>query len=197
MSKGYQEQKPTERIKLAPKRITMRRLDILGIRHWQLIPLLFAMVIPLEIALTYLIYFWPALWWIDGQAAMLLYIAYPVLTSKRLSDLLSGEPLFERTDSRKLIAAAIATITLMTCMPLIANHSPEALHAGISAILLVMLSFICAVPGKQLKSIEMKRNAGIWEYVPDAFLFLLWPLGVLWLQPRINRILERKIIIKE
>lgn len=155
------------------------------------------MVIPLEIAFTYLIYFWPALWWIDGQSAMLLYLVYPVLTSKRLSDLLSGEPLFERTDSGKLIAAAIATITLISCMPLIAIHSPEALHTGISLILLVMLSFICAVPGKQLKSIELKRNAGIWEYVPETFQFLIWPLGVLWLQPRINRTLERKIIIKE
>lgn len=141
-------------------------------------------------------YFWPALWWIEGLGVTILYLGYPVLTSKRLSDLLSGEPLFERTDSRKLIAAAIATITLIACTPLITIHSPEALHTGISLILLVTVSFICGVPGKQLKSIELKRNAGIWEYVPEAFLFLIWPLGVLWLQPKINRTLEKKIIIK-
>jgi hypothetical protein len=172
-------------------------LDILKVKHWQLLLSFFAILIPFDVVLTYAAYVWPALWWIDSLASM-LYFAYPVLVWKRLSQLLSGEALFERANSKKVSSAVIASVILMVCAPLIAAHFPQSpLHIAVSAILLISLSFICAVPGKQLKSIELKRNAGIWEYVPEAFQFFIWPLGVLWLQPRINRVLERKIIIKE
>jgi len=42
------------------------------------------------------------------------------------------------------------------------------------------------VPSKALKSIELKRDAGLWEYIADAFQFFAWPLCIWWAQPRIN-----------
>lgn len=42
--------------------------------------------------------------------------------------------------------------------------------------------FLASLPAKALRSIELKRNAGIWQ----TFQFILWPLGIFWLQPRIN-----------
>jgi hypothetical protein len=47
-----------------------------------------------------------------------------------------------------------------------------------------------------LKSIELRRNAGVWEYAADTFNFMLWPIGVFWIQSRINEIPEREIVIR-
>jgi hypothetical protein len=56
---------------------------------------------------------------------------------------------------------------------------------------------IFSFPARPLKSIELKRNAGIWEYTPEAFQFLFWPLGLWWTQPTINRIVTKELIIEE
>ena len=176
----------------------MRRLkpDILAFKHWQLILILFVLIIPFDALMTLLIAFLPAsMRAADAAAAVLLLISYPLLTWKRLSDLLAGQVLFERTHPWKVIAAAVAVVGLSTLAPLVDGRFPQ--DIVVSFTLLFLLSFICGVPAKQLKSIELKRNAGFWEFVPEAFQFLLWPLGVLWIQPRINRILERKITIRE
>ena len=44
---------------------------------------------------------------------------------------------------------------------------------------------------KALKSIELRREAGIWEYVADTFQIFAWPLCIWWVQPRINYVFER------
>ena len=51
--------------------------------------------------------------------------------------------------------------------------------------------------GRVVKSIELKRNAGIWEYTPETFQFLCWPLGIWWTQPRLNKIATRDVVINE
>ena len=166
------------------------------IQALQLILILFVLIIPFDALMTLLIAFLPArMRAADAAAAVLLLISYPLLTWKRLSDLLAGQVLFERTHPWKVIAAAVAVVGLSTLAPLVDGRFPQ--DIVVSFTLLFLLSFICGVPAKQLKSIELKRNAGFWEFVPEAFQFLLWPLGVLWIQPRINRILERKITIRE
>ena len=171
------------------------KLDILAFKHWQLILILFVLIIPFDALMTLLITFLPASMRTADAAAVLVLISYPLLTWKRLSDLLSGQVLFERTHLWKVTAAAVAAVGLSTLAPLVYGRFPK--DIVVSFVLLFLISFICGVPAKQLKSIELKRNAGVWEYVPEAFQFLMWPLGVLWIQPRINRILERKITIRE
>lgn len=156
---------------------------------------MFVVIIPLDALIMLLTTFLPAGSRSEDAAAVLLLISYPFLTWKRLSHLLSSQVLFERTDSRKVIAAVIAVVVLSMAAPLVTGRFPQ--DIAVSLILLVLLSFICGAPAKQLKSIELKRNAGVWEYFPEAFQFLIWPLGVLWIQPRINSILERKITIRE
>jgi hypothetical protein len=50
--------------------------------------------------------------------------------------------------------------------------------------------FIYAVlfTAKTLKTTELRRVAGISEYIGDFLLFILFPLGIWFLQPRINKI---------
>ncbi|MGC3945720.1 MAG: hypothetical protein QM762_14565 [Chryseolinea sp.] len=47
------------------------------------------------------------------------------------------------------------------------------------------------VPGQTLRSLELKREAGFWEYVVDAFQIFAWPLCIWWIQPRINKAFKK------
>ncbi|SHH56722.1 hypothetical protein SAMN04488109_4398 [Chryseolinea serpens] len=58
--------------------------------------------------------------------------------------------------------------------------------------LLAYLKFI-QFPSRTINSIELKREAGLWEYVADSFQILCWPLCIWWIQPRINRIHDKKM----
>ncbi|MEX2232316.1 MAG: hypothetical protein WD824_09155 [Cyclobacteriaceae bacterium] len=123
-----------------------------------------------------------------------MYVAYPLLVWNRLDKLLSVEPLFERTRRKGVILTAIVFLSTQMIVPFI-TYEPGA--NAMSAIFLFSLIFLCSVAAKQLKSIEIKRNAGIWEYAPDTFNFMMWPLGVFWIQPRLNEIPEKQVVIKE
>jgi hypothetical protein len=48
-------------------------------------------------------------------------------------------------------------------------------------------------PSQAINSIELKREAGFWEYIADSFQILFWPLCIWWIQPRINRIHDKKM----
>lgn len=56
--------------------------------------------------------------------------------------------------------------------------------------LYAMIRFI-SFPARTLRSIELGRKAGIWEYFIYCFNFLWWPLGAWWVQPRINQVSDR------
>jgi len=48
-------------------------------------------------------------------------------------------------------------------------------------------------PSRAINSIELGREAGLWEYIADSFQMWIWPFGIFWLQPRINKINDRKL----
>lgn len=54
-----------------------------------------------------------------------------------------------------------------------------------------------AFPAKTLKSIELKKEARLGDYLGDFFLILFLPIGIWFLQLRIKRVLEYKEIIDE
>ena len=118
-----------------------------------------------------------------------------MFTWYRLEQLLAGERLFERTSKGKVSAAVI----ILVASPVMAGLFPgEPLNYLSVAIFLSAFFFIHSLPAKQLKSIELKRNAGIWEYVPATFNFFMWPsMEVFFLQPRINRLLQNRIAIED
>jgi hypothetical protein len=41
---------------------------------------------------------------------------------------------------------------------------------------------------KSLKSVELQRDVTFSDYAADFFLFLFFPIGIWFIQPRINRI---------
>ncbi len=43
-------------------------------------------------------------------------------------------------------------------------------------------------PGKALRSVELKEEAKIGEYLGYFFLMIFWPIGIWWIQPKLNKI---------
>ena len=43
-------------------------------------------------------------------------------------------------------------------------------------------------PGKALKSIELNKEAKIRDYIGYSFLIIFWPIGIWWIQPKLNKI---------
>ena len=62
----------------------------------------------------------------------------------------------------------------------------------IAIITLFVLFKFVQFPSRTIKSIKLKRDAGLWEYTADSFQILFWPLGIWWIQPRINKIADKK-----
>lgn len=171
-------------------------MDVLKIKHWQWVLLAFASFFLVGVAEQFALLSWSfnSVKAFSMMIQGVLLISYPMVTWKRLNELLADEDLFERTTG-KTVLIPVLIVTLHPITFLILPYTTVRLAMSIVAI--SALIFICSLPAKQLKSIELKRNAGVWEYAPDTFNFLFWPLGVFWIQPRINNIPERRIGITE
>jgi CDP-diglyceride synthetase len=66
-------------------------------------------------------------------------------------------------------------------------HGIEALPAFY--VFYALLNYF-AFPARTLKSIELNRQATLREYIGDFFLIVLLPIGIWFLQPRVNKIAE-------
>ena len=64
----------------------------------------------------------------------------------------------------------------------------------IATIALFVLFKFIQFPSRTIKSIELKREARFWEYIADLFTILCWPLGIWWIQPRINKISDKNLV---
>ena len=53
--------------------------------------------------------------------------------------------------------------------------------------------YFCAFPAKIIKSIELNKEAELGEYIADFFLILFLPIGIWFIQPRINKIVQNQI----
>ena len=52
--------------------------------------------------------------------------------------------------------------------------------------------YYLSFPGRSLRTIENKRLPDFGEYIGDFFLVLFLPIGIWFLQPRINRIADEQ-----
>jgi len=50
------------------------------------------------------------------------------------------------------------------------------------------LLYITTFPGRLLKSIEIDEKAKLGGYIGNFFLLIFWPIGIWFLQPRINKV---------
>ena len=169
--------------------------SILTIKGWQIILLLFAIVIPIDLIdsfLNQLLTNFTAMGVSLDVFRLALIISYPCMVWNSLNRLLSSKAMYGRTGRKHLFTLIVVMIIAASIK---ISFTYQTTHYVAAAVFAVSWALICAAPAKQLKSIELKRNAGVWEYIPDAFLFFIWPLGVLWLQPRLNKMTGRRSVI--
>ena len=123
-------------------------------------------------------------------------ISYPLFIGLGLNARLRDKEKFQQTTYwRPLLLTVIFLATYLLVIFVVDNESIE--FYGLGVINATSLISIFSFPARRLKSIELKRNAGIWEYTPETFQFLCWPLGIWWTQPRLNKIATRDVVINE
>jgi hypothetical protein len=88
------------------------RIDILKVKHWQLVLLVFALVIPFDMAATHLGYSVPSLRWVSEIVPLAILLAYPMMTWARLNRVLANEARYERTNEKLVVAAAVVFMIL-------------------------------------------------------------------------------------
>ena len=54
--------------------------------------------------------------------------------------------------------------------------------------------YVYAFPVKELRCIELGRKAKLGEYAGDLVLMLMWPVGIWFIQPRINKVISESDI---
>jgi hypothetical protein len=91
-----------------------------------------------------------------------------------------------------IYATVILSTLAFTILPLM----------GIRDIALIFFTFLiswatliyCSLfSGRLLKMAELKRDVSLSEFIKSSIGFLFYPIGVWWLQPRINKIFEKDL----
>ncbi|HEY5746594.1 MAG TPA: hypothetical protein VIU12_10995 [Chryseolinea sp.] len=171
---------------------------ILTLRHWQIFLLLWAFDFSIVGLLTLTQFDLPEILWnfIFGWIPLTVY---PLLLGLGLHK--HVVPAGEKTDRD------FKTFIIFLCVWIVfffgtevlksqldfGEHLPDMPLRIVAAISLFVLFKFIQFPSRTINSIELKREAGFWEYIADSFRILCWPLGIWWIQPRINRINDKKM----
>jgi hypothetical protein len=175
---------------------------ILTQKHWVIFISFLALTVLAEVVVSFIAHIFNFGWLgrprqvSEFLLQMPLYFSYPFLIGNALNHRLKGHTKFERLATLHLaiIAGLFFGAYLLRLAVIDTGSAFDLLLWSINVVCWLILF---SVPAKQLKSIELKRNAGIWEYVPETFQIICWPLGVWWLQPRLNKIATKHVSISE
>lgn len=125
-------------------------------------------------------------------AGVLIYFIYPFIIGYFLQDFLPNKVELNSTffliNTFVWIGVYLATIILSDGKGMSFN--------GLAALpfFYVFFAFLYyqAFPAKVLKSVETKTEASFGDYFGDFMLILFLPIGIWFLQPRINRAVEKE-----
>lgn len=123
------------------------------------------------------------------------YFLYPLLVGLRLRSLLSSQTRYVTKRDISLILDWCLVLVPYSIMGVVnfRQQVPDLIMMAVGVVGLAGVVRLGSFPAHQIRSIELKRNAGIWEYVSETFQMIYWPLGVLWMQPRINKIAQEPL----
>lgn len=157
-------------------------------RHWQIfLMLMFGLVIN-----NFVVEDNRTLTTILNLAGYLIYFSWPLFVGHGLQEYIPRK--VELTDTFFLINGFIAMAAYLVIM--ILSDGQGMTFSGVEAlpIFYVFYAFFyfMSFPGKSLRSIENNREVGVGEYIGDFFLVLFLPIGIWFLQPRVNKIAEQQ-----
>ena len=174
------------------------RIDILTIKGWKILLAFLLIVGPMVVLLNYVVTFFDIeiVVFLGDFVILGVYFLYPMLVGLRLRTTLTSQPLYTRKSNISLAIDCCMIVIAYGTKELMLNQENELnIFLGIIGVLgVVGIVRLGSFPAHEIRSIELKRNAGIWEYASETFQMLYWPLGVLWMQPRVNRIANKRTI---
>lgn len=85
------------------------------------------------------------------------------------------------------IGLYLLSLNILLTTILIIGDSSEVFLLVLSLLSFGILIYIVLFSAKTLKTIELGREASVSEYIGDFLLFIVFPLGIWFLQPRINK----------
>ena len=160
----------------------------LRLKHWQITILLLLGILTSNIEITNA----HTLSLIIKLLGIFIYMSYPLIIGISLQNYLPRN--IELNINLFQINSFICIVFYAAVM--IIADGKEMTFSGLAAVpfFYVFYAFIhfLGFPAKTLKTIELKKKASLGEYIGDFFLIVFLPLGIWFLQPRINKIIEGK-----
>jgi len=161
-------------------------VSILKFKHWQIFLIiilgLFIRNFSINNDLTFKTIF--------SITGTVIYFLCPFLIGHELYQLL---PRKVELNYNLFVINSFVWLTAYIIVMVISNGQGMVFH-GIEAlpgiyVFYALLNYF-AFPARTLKSIELNRKATLGEYIGDFFLIVFLPIGIWFLQPRINKIAE-------
>lgn len=164
--------------------------SFLTLKHWQVFSILLVGIILFNLTIEGN----PLATMIVEMLGLVVYTLWTVIVGNELNQLLPKK--IEVNFNFFLMNIFICLGTMITV--LILSNGEGMTFSGWYAIpvLYVFFAYLycLAFPMKLLNSIETGKEASLGEYIGDFFLVLFLPIGIWFLQPRINKIVaDRKI----
>jgi len=126
-----------------------------------------------------------------------LWLLWPLAVGHELHKLL---PRKIEVNYNLFVVNLILTVTVVALVSILSDGE-EMTFRGVEMIPFIYLMYATinslSFPAKVLNSIERNREVSLSEYIGDFFLIVFLPIGIWFLQPRINRILENKELVAD
>ena len=159
---------------------------LLKLKHWQLFPLLI------------LTLFISNFTWVGFEllntlltlTGFLIYMIWYFVIGMELTEYLPNKIVLGRT-----IFIINGFVLLVSTMVLViffdGSYSTNSFIGFVWIVYLIYAIFqFFMFPAKVLKTIELKREATLGDYLWCFLLMIFWPAGVWWIQPKLNRIIK-------
>lgn len=166
---------------------------ILTAKHWQIFLMLLLGVILSNFTITAQ----PLLTDMLAVAGFLILISWPLILGIELYKYLPNRIELGNT---LFIINGFIIILLVTAVVILVEERKIALR-GLSALPAFYIFYayfhLHYFPGKLLKIIETRREGSFADYIGYGVLIFFWPIGIWFLQPRINKAVEEHTSVEE
>jgi len=159
---------------------------LLTAKHWQI----FILLIIGLIAGNFRVANEPTINAILSVSGILIYAIYPLSIGHFLQDYLPDKV---ELNHNLFLINVFVWITVYSIIMILSDGQGMTFNGLIALpFFYVFYAFLhsIAFPAKTLKSIELRRKASFGEYLGDFFLIVFLPVGIWFLQPRVNRIIK-------
>jgi hypothetical protein len=165
---------------------------VTSVKHWQIFAAIFGTGLIGELLFDFenrselvddLIYLtWTGLYigWILALGSVLFKLKTPAYRAAYVVFVASGLILISTVASLRLLTEGNEIFEIMDRYPIV--------RWGYVIIALFTISIINSFPVRLLKIIETDDSTDINDYFADIFLLIFWPIGIWFIQPRLNKL---------